>query len=85
MGSHWIFGDLSLDLRHSGRYRGRRKFNCRLVISQGRSVAHSLRLNRAFPGPPCRRRRRLRKIAPGHHLHSTVNFDGEAATSSQRH
>ena len=36
------------------------------------------RLNRGFPDPPCRRRRRLRKSVGPFISNGTANFDGEA-------
>ena len=73
-----------LDLRHiAGRPR-HRKFNCRLVISQGRGVAYSPWLDGAFPDPARRRIHRLRKIfALSDYLQSTTNLDGEPNISSR--
>src|SRR4029077_10543676 len=76
-------GTYLLDLPHFASHPGRLEFNCRLVISQVRSVAHSPWFNAAFPDPARRTLRRLRKNARAGHLESTANFDGESQTSNQ--
>jgi hypothetical protein len=50
-----------LDLHRGSRRPCRFKFNCGPVISQVRSVAHSLCLNDGFPDPARHGLRRLRK------------------------
>jgi hypothetical protein len=52
-----------LDLHHIPRHRCRLKFNCRPVISQVRSIVHSLLVNGALRDSARSRLRRLRKAA----------------------
>ena len=67
-----------LDLHHIAGHPRRRKFTCRLVISQGRGVAYSPWLDDAFPDSARRGIHRLRKtVALSDYLQSTANLDGE--------
>ena len=67
-----------LDLHHIVGHPRRRKFNCRLRISQGGGVAYSPWLDGAFFDPACRGIHRLRKtVALSDCIQSTTNFDGE--------
>ena len=73
-----------LDLHHIVGHPRRRKFNCRLRISQGGGVAYSPWLDGAFFDPARRGTHRLRKIfALSDYLQSTTNLDGEPNISSR--
>ena len=70
-------GAYLLDLHHVARHRRHLEFNCRPVISQVRSLAHSLLVDGVFRDSARHRRRRLRKgPARSGYFHLTPKFNG---------
>jgi hypothetical protein len=73
-------GAYLLDLHHVARHPRRPKFNWHRVISQVRSIAHSLLVNGAFYDSARHRFLRVRNaVARTGHLQLTTNFSPEVA------